>query len=935
MPMDTKSEKLLSNLIEMSQQKKYDSFRLIYRKFIYDSFNYDVQPDGLHISFCFRIETGEESGKGTKNIVFRPTAYFPSRSFLHPERIDKASLDTLVFNIGMIELVSYWKSYCPPVVEVKPFRLYDEQIAFWKKLFFNGLGEFFYTNGINAGIDDFMTIVSVDKTNPFSKCTNVPAAVNDGDVHIVPIGGGKDSVVSLEILGGGPDSAGSDMSKRPLPLIMNPRGATIECVRKAGYSLDDVIVIKRTIDPVLLECNKQGALNGHTPFSAMLAFYTLLASAMTGNRYRIALSNENSANESTVSGTNVNHQYSKSFEFEEDFRRYVAAFVGERFDYYSLLRPLSELQIAMLFSRYTHYHDVFRSCNAGSKQDIWCGKCAKCLFAYIILSPFIEPERLNAVFGKNMLDDLSLETEFEQLIGAAETKPFECVGTVSEVNDALSMAISKWYPSKEIRPTLLKDYTPRPLVNNLYSTYKHNNVADDYKPLLTALHFAGQTESMFAYNELYNSLFDKEILIAGYGREGQSTHRLLQRLFPRRHFDVANNNDEIDEALRNKRYDLIIKSPGIPSFVFEGKCDMSSLSSQTDIFLKCCRFAHIFGITGTKGKSTTASLLSHVLKTAGFTTVLAGNIGVPLFDIIDCVTGDSAIVAELSCHQLENISVGPEYGAVLNLYPEHLDHYHDYDGYKMAKMQIALKQMQGQHFYYCSDNDDLVSMTDGLMPQIKSNVVSYSLKEALGEDFICSAKTELKGEHNLSNIYLVWLMAKDFGVNKDVFLKALESFRPLEHRLEKVATVDGVTFYNDSISTIPQTTIAALEALKDVNTLILGGYNRGIDYRPLADYLTNAPLGKAVANIVLFGSAGEAIYKLFNEEGMGSALAKLNLLCHFDNDYSMSEAVSFAARHTAKGKICLLSPAASSYDHYKNFEYRGRDFKDEVEKLTK
>jgi hypothetical protein len=124
------------------------------------------------------------------------------------------------------------------------------------------------------------------------------------------------------------------------------------------------------------------------------------------------------------------------------------------FNYFSFLRPLSELQIAMLFSRFTAYHDVFRSCNAGSKEDVWCGRCAKCLFAYIILSPFIAPERLAEIFGKPMLDDENMRTEFEQLLGEAETKPFECVGTVGEVRQALRMAVERWYG--EERPALLR-----------------------------------------------------------------------------------------------------------------------------------------------------------------------------------------------------------------------------------------------------------------------------------------------------------------------------------------------------------------------------------------------------------------------------------------------------------------------------------------------
>lgn len=907
----------------MSPSEKYNSFRKIYSRFVFENFQYDVQTDGLHIAFCYRLETDENDEQVAKNLVFRPTAFIPSRPFLHFEKLDGNTLDTLVFNIGMIELVSYWKCYCPTVVEIKPFRLDDNQIAFWKKIYFNGLGEFFYTNGIDATIDDFMSLQSSPTAQCFRRCDSIFDADNSGDNHIVPIGGGKDSVVTLELLGGGLDSIGKEASQRPLPLIMNPRGATTECVAKAGFSLDDVIVIKRALDPLMLECNRQGALNGHTPFSAMLAFYTLLASALTGKRNRIALSNESSANESTVSGTNVNHQYSKSLEFENDFRNYVSSFISSEFNYYSFLRPLSELQIAMLFSRFGHYHDVFKSCNAGSKEDVWCGKCAKCLFAYIILSPFIEPERLNAIFGKNMLDDISLKKEFDQLTGNAETKPFECVGTVSEVNDALAMAVAKWY-AREPLPALLEGYGRHPLAGDIYKMFEdHNLEPDDEERLKEALHNSSQVECLKCYKDLFNFFQGKKILIAGYGREGKSTHALLQRLFPTRKFDIATNNEEIDCALKKENYDIVIKSPGIPTFFFEGKCDLETITSQTDVFLRFCNVS-VVGITGTKGKSTTANLIYHVLKSAGRDVIMAGNMGIPLFDIFDSLEPGKIVVAELSCHQLENIHKSPETAVLLNLFQEHLDHYHSYDDYQNAKMQIGLHQRSGDGFIYCTDNADLVAKVEVNRNRMAAHIVPYSLEDALECSFIANAESNLKGTHNLSNIYASWLAVSRYGVGKDEFTSALSSFKPLEHRLEKVATVNGITYYNDSISTIPQTTIAAIEALANVDTLILGGFNRGIDYAPLTDYLNVQPLGKQVRNVVLFGTAGKAIAK---------GLKDKNVLCHFEADYSMADAVAFAAANTLNGTVCLLSPAASSYDHYKNFEYRGSDFKNEVEKI--
>jgi hypothetical protein len=158
----------------------------------------------------------------------------------------------------------------------------------------------------------------------------------------------------------------------------------------------------------------------------------------------IALSNESSANESTVLGQDVNHQYSKSIEFENDFRDYVKKIISGDFNYFSFLRPLNELKIAEYFSKFPKYHSVFRSCNVGSKDDIWCNNCAKCLFAYIILSPFIEPEKIIQLFGEDLLNKENLKHEFEQLIGIKNTKPFECVGTIDEVNTALNLHIQRF-----------------------------------------------------------------------------------------------------------------------------------------------------------------------------------------------------------------------------------------------------------------------------------------------------------------------------------------------------------------------------------------------------------------------------------------------------------------------------------------------------------
>ncbi len=348
---------------------------------------------------------------------FRPTLEIPARPFFDWDGLPEAQLHSLAFQIGMTELVSYWKIACPKRVVVKPFSLTESQMAFWKKLYYNGLGEFLYLNGITVSEADLMEI-ECDGSQSFAK-VGFPL----DEQTLIPVGGGKDSVVTLECLRKG---------MPVIPLIVNPRGATLNCVKTAGYGENDFIVINRTLDPTMLKLNAEGYLNGHTPFSALLAFITVLVAFGSKSKY-IALSNENSANESTVPGTNINHQYSKSIEFERDFRNYVAANLNDKVQYFSFLRPLNELQIASLFAQCEAYHPVFRSCNVGSKTNSWCGHCPKCLFTWIILSPFISKEKLTAIFGKDLMNDSTLRPFFEELNGTAPVKPFECVGTVEEV----------------------------------------------------------------------------------------------------------------------------------------------------------------------------------------------------------------------------------------------------------------------------------------------------------------------------------------------------------------------------------------------------------------------------------------------------------------------------------------------------------------------
>ena len=405
-------------------QQKFEQLRETYPAFTYESFTITEEKYQHTLRFHFNISDKEH---------FYPTFMIPKQAI---GNLPEDAWNSLAFHIGMVELISYWKVTGSPEVYIKPYHLSNQQMDWWKKLYYHGLGEFFHQNGITTTQDGFMTLNSLARESAPYVHTEL-----DDNAVLVPVGGGKDSAVTLELL------KSKDFHIKPFAI--NPRPAILETLDSAGLDRNTLVRAERTIDPHLLELNERGFLNGHTPFSAVVAFTTLLFAGLTSSKH-IALSNESSANEATLPGTNINHQYSKTYEFEKDFRTYYQEYISDQFNYFSFLRPLDELRIASLFSRFNNHFPTFKSCNRGSHDNVWCGECAKCLFTAIIISPFVNREAQEKIFGKDMLNDDSLTPLFDQLTGIADEKPFECVGTIDEVNTALGMAAQTWqkpYPA--------------------------------------------------------------------------------------------------------------------------------------------------------------------------------------------------------------------------------------------------------------------------------------------------------------------------------------------------------------------------------------------------------------------------------------------------------------------------------------------------------
>lgn len=431
--------------------KNYLNYQEKYKQFIYESFNVSENETELIITYKFVIPNLEEFNPSIKIL----------KSDITNKELDYKYINYLAFNIGLVELISYWKCVCSKEIIVKCGYLDDNQKNWFKKLYFYGLGEFFYTNNIEVDIDNFVDIKT--DNNKLEVETNY-----QGEGNLILVGGGKDSVVSMELLKGNSNCI----------MMVNPKKTMLHCVDVAGYK--DITSVTRVIDKKIIELNKQGFLNGHTPFSALLAFTSFLVAYLKNKKY-IVLSNESSANEGNVVGNTVNHQYSKSYEFENDFNYYVDNYFKIDIKYFSFLRPLNELQIAHIFSKYKKYHNVFKSCNVGSKKEPWewCCNCSKCLFVYIILNPFLEEQEMINMFGENLLDKDSLLEVFKQLIGDSENKPFDCVGTFEEINYALKLSIKK----QDKLPYLLNYYYQNhslEIYENLLNRFNNSHNLEPY-----------------------------------------------------------------------------------------------------------------------------------------------------------------------------------------------------------------------------------------------------------------------------------------------------------------------------------------------------------------------------------------------------------------------------------------------------------------------
>ncbi len=403
---------------------KAEFLRKKYPKFIYEKYFYKIYGENLEIFFVFKIKP---------NINFQHKIVIENIKKNQIKIVDKKMLDNLIFHLGLIEIPSYWKITCSPEIVIKAGYLNKKQIAWWKNLFIDGMGQFFYENKINFRQPNFLNIVSERKN--FKKVVIVKKLSLSQNRILVPIGGGKDSIVTLEKL--------KKKKKKIGCFLVNPTTAAKKVVNVSRVK--NSVIVRRKIDSTLLKLNKKGYLNGHIPITAVLSFLSVLCAVLFSYK-KIVFSNEKSANEGNLKylGKIINHQWSKSSEFEKKFKKYIRKYLTLQINYLNILRPYTELEIAKMFLKYPRYFEVFSSCNKAIKiKKRWCGNCAKCLFVYALFYPFLEKKKLLKIFGKDIFENKNLFPIMKGLLGQNTPKPFECVGTFEENKKAFLLSLQK------------------------------------------------------------------------------------------------------------------------------------------------------------------------------------------------------------------------------------------------------------------------------------------------------------------------------------------------------------------------------------------------------------------------------------------------------------------------------------------------------------
>ena len=831
---------------------------------IFEFTSYKFEPAQKRIFFNYKTEF-----ENREPLFFTETIILPE--IPNFEELPSGLLNKLFEGLHLVLGISYYKSYCATKIKTN-YSLSKREALFWNTIYKKGLGEFFYINNLNPKIFPKF---------PFEKNTKIASyQLGKNNKCLVATSGGKDSIVATELL----KEQKFDITAFFIE-TQKESNFVNKIIETAGIKY---IKARRILDEKIFQEHKY---NGHVPVSAIYAFLGILNAVLYKYSYCI-MANEYSSNfgNTKYKGEIINHQWSKSSEFENLFQDYVKNFLTPDIYYFSLLRPFYEIRIVELFSKCKKYFSYFSSCNKNfiinkkEKGNLWCGECPKCIFVFTLLSVFLSKKDLISIFKKNLYQEEKLMPLFRDILGFGKIKPFDCVGTFEEAKSALYLASKKFKNDLIVKTFLPKIKKSGSLVKEVFKTNFSQNIPSQFR-------FSGM----------------KNVLILGYGREGEVTKKYIKKNYPELKIGIADIKSNKNYLEKQKDYDMAIKTPGIP----KGFVKIQYTTATNIFFSKINQLGNqVIGVTGSKGKSTTASLIYAILKEAGKNVRLLGNIGNPMLGaLMNPIKKDEIFVLELSSYQLDDISLSPSIAVVTNLFPEHMDYHSGIENYYEAKKNIIKFQGRQDIFIYNTKNKESCQW----LKEVRAKVVPF-----IEESFLDGVNFSLIGEHNRKNIRAAVSVAKELSVSDEIIKMAIEKFKPLPHRLEFIGKFKNIKFYDDAISTTPESTIEAIKSLQGIDTIFLGGEDREYNFFQLEKVIKKYK----IKNAVLFPVSGKRILK--SEKG-------LNIL----KTSSMKQAVIFAYKHTRPGKICLLSCASPSYSLWKNFEEKGDLFKKFVKKLAK
>jgi UDP-N-acetylmuramoylalanine-D-glutamate ligase len=837
--------------------------------------------------------------------------------FTFPSIVNTSNPEALVSLVRLVAIAaapSYYKALGTENVDIN-FPAGSTLKTWAESLFDEGLREFRFTNN-----QAFADVPSVETPVPMQEGRAAPNA-SLIERCLVPIGGGKDSATSLELLRrSNVDIVGFSVGD------FDAINATAEV---AGINL---VRVKRVIDPQLIALNEAGAPNGHVPVTAITSTLACVA-ALCINADAVVMSNESSADEPTrvIDGIEVNHQWSKSLSAENLLREALSA-SGVTINYFSLLRPLSEFSIFSLFSTFEKFHSAFTSCNRAftidpsQRSDSWCGDCDKCRFVFLGLSAFRGNEYASQIIGADLFDDDTQLDGFIDLLGVGDAKPFECVGTMNETRAMARRAVAAGDTSvgRALAVTLSSLDPTQEKTNHRRSS---QNVPAIF------LRVINEALCERYIHDVHSSISSQTFGVMGLGRDTSAIIRFLDRVgytgdvsiflpeqpgVSHEEFEdilASNNLADVSMSLRpaasaEMSADLIFMSPGISHYSDEvvqaGDRATTPLAWWLELNKEVLSTTMFIGITGTKGKSTTSSMVAHVLDRA----IVAGNLGNAVGDIPFSELVDSRyVVLETSSFQASYVKTSPDIVAITSLFDCHIDWHRTPENYYKDKLNLAAHG--AGHVVYNKDIVELFEKSVPSHPDLSEG--SHTFITHLID--IDTASLRARNEAMTKVI----AMTAEPELTEDDIDQRLENFEDLKYRHEKIADVHGVTYISDVLSTAPEAVLATVDdTLAEYSGhvyLLFGGAHRDVDH---STFIKEMNERSDRVTIVALPETGHLVETQLENVHHGDELA---------------DGFAFASSNAQPGDVVLLAPGAPSFHRYDNYEKLAEHFEKLVSAL--